>query len=228
MANSRVARRPRAPHRWVLVLAVLTAGCSSPSEVVSDGAREGTRTYHTSVHSAARLDIAAPSDLLSQSEAVVAVKPVLEEEFLKEIDGVEFYGQPVQVLESFKGPIERGTRTRLIRTVYGPTDEAREEAEREALVRGETARFEPAEDGLRFDRDAIYVVGLIQTNGFYGVEAWAVNDKLQSYIPFNARRDEPYANARVSAAGETSGQLHRQWQGLEYAEVRRRLERAAS
>lgn len=211
----------------VLALAgALLMGCAGEASSTSESAQ--SNVIQTTVRGVTFRVIESARELIETSEAVVAVRPAGRQEFMKEIDGVAFYAQPAQVIDSFSGPLQRGDRINIVRTVYGPSPETRDRLTAEALAAGRgKPTFESTDHGLSYSR-GLYVLGLIDSDGFYGREAWTLNDERQGYIPFKVEGNEPYGDATVADPGEHEpGPLHMQWRGDSYQRVREELQGAS-
>ncbi len=179
-----------------------------------------TRTIESDASSLAAVSVETRQDLLDTTEAVVTIEPTGGQDLLRTIDGVEFYAQTFEVVESFSGSLEPGSEYEVIRSVNKLSPEARERAREQAQDSGDDRelRFEGNDDGVTFSEGRRYILGLKDSDGFYGREAFYVVAKRSSYIPLDGTRSAE-ASATVAAPDDEAGALQRRWSGRSYDRV---------
>jgi len=122
------------------------------------------------------------------AQAIVLVEPTGDERVVWAEDIVEMVGQDVVVRASFQGDLEPGATVTVVRmvvrgTLPGPNQGQFTDAERAALR--EAGSMEPVSDEPPFDLPA-YVLGVHDSEGFYGLEAWHVTGGPHGRIPLDA------------------------------------------
>ncbi len=207
---------------------------SSPSQlqVEGKGRRLRLETHGFWVH-----NIDSAKSLLDASEAVALVEPLdPPERLLREIDGVKFFAKPMRVVESIYGRLRSGQSILVIRPVYGVPRESQDYLRSRGYNPDEV---EPSDDGSPPFDLPLYLLGLVDTKGFYGEDAWNLTSGLHSRVPFDSK-DPRSAKAIIEGTPQTGdgrlkvhgsshaeqGTLEVKWKGLTWPQVSDQLRQA--